>query len=170
MDQRAVRETVLSCGSVDPGNPQRPKLTLALLAALIGVHGSLLDRLTRKAGPRAVRGILYRMPSRELLFHPDLLAGVAFDDLAAHCESDTRALIFASAVQALEHGEYAVQVRLVEADAVIFHTSPQWLIFLATKIQKNVDMSLACNIVTESLLDGVYSIAHRFEKGLKSLI
>jgi len=40
----------------------------------------LLDRLTRKAGPRAVRGILYRMPSRELLFNPDLLAAVAFDD------------------------------------------------------------------------------------------
>jgi len=40
----------------------------------------LLDRLTRKAGPRAVRGILYRRPARELLFQPDLLATVQFDD------------------------------------------------------------------------------------------
>jgi hypothetical protein len=40
----------------------------------------LLGRLTRKAGPRAVRGVLYRMPSRELLFQPDILATVKFDD------------------------------------------------------------------------------------------
>jgi len=40
----------------------------------------LLDRLARKAGPRAVRGVLYRTPARELLFQPDVLATVAFDD------------------------------------------------------------------------------------------
>ena len=40
----------------------------------------LLERLNRKAGPRAVRGVLYRMPSRELLFQPEILATVPFDD------------------------------------------------------------------------------------------
>jgi len=40
----------------------------------------LLERLTRKAGPRALRGILYRVPTRELLFQPDILATVPFDD------------------------------------------------------------------------------------------
>jgi len=36
--------------------------------------------LTYKAGPRGVRGILYRMPPRRLLFQPAILAKVELDD------------------------------------------------------------------------------------------
>jgi len=40
----------------------------------------LLNQLARKAGPRALRAVLYRPPPRALLFQPDLLAKVDLDD------------------------------------------------------------------------------------------
>ncbi|MHC4448852.1 MAG: hypothetical protein ACYS0E_01755 [Planctomycetota bacterium] len=40
----------------------------------------LLNQLVRKAGPRALRAVLYRPPPRELLFQPELLAKVQLDD------------------------------------------------------------------------------------------
>ncbi|MHC4954735.1 MAG: hypothetical protein ACYTGZ_12690 [Planctomycetota bacterium] len=40
----------------------------------------LLNRLDRKAGPRAIRALLYRQPPRELFFQPDLLAKLKLDD------------------------------------------------------------------------------------------
>jgi hypothetical protein len=40
----------------------------------------LLDKLMRKAGPRALRAVLYRPPPRALLFQPELLAKVDLDD------------------------------------------------------------------------------------------
>ncbi|MEM8884018.1 MAG: hypothetical protein AAGD14_08120 [Planctomycetota bacterium] len=45
-------------------------------------HGlDILNKLDRLAGPRAIRGMLYRQPPRELFFQPELLAKmVDFDD------------------------------------------------------------------------------------------
>ena len=40
----------------------------------------LLNQLVRKAGPRALRAVLYRPPPRALLFQPELLAKVNLDD------------------------------------------------------------------------------------------
>jgi len=40
----------------------------------------ILNRLDRKAGPRAIRALLYRQPPRELFFQPDLLAKLQLDD------------------------------------------------------------------------------------------
>jgi len=41
----------------------------------------ILNRLARRSGPRAIRGLLYRQPPRELFFNPDLMAEkVDFDD------------------------------------------------------------------------------------------
>ncbi|MHC4938757.1 MAG: hypothetical protein ACYTHK_07300 [Planctomycetota bacterium] len=45
-------------------------------------HGlDILNRLDRRAGPRAIRALLYRQPPREVFFNPDLMAKmVDFDD------------------------------------------------------------------------------------------
>ena len=40
----------------------------------------ILNRLDRKAGPRAIRALLYRQPSRELFFQPEILAKLKLDD------------------------------------------------------------------------------------------
>jgi len=40
----------------------------------------ILNRLDRKAGPRAIRGLLYRQPPREIFFQPEILAKLKLDD------------------------------------------------------------------------------------------
>jgi len=40
----------------------------------------ILNKLDRKAGPRAIRALLYRQPPRELFYQPELLATLQLDD------------------------------------------------------------------------------------------
>src|SRR5690625_4957749 len=53
-DQPAVAQAVCPAGCIDPGNPQRAKLPLALAAVTVGILTSLDDRLLgHSEGPRA---------------------------------------------------------------------------------------------------------------------
>jgi len=61
-----------------PDNKRPFRVILSNLGYQDGLD--ILNKLDRKAGPRAVRALLYRQPPRELFFQPEILAQLKLDD------------------------------------------------------------------------------------------
>ena len=61
-------------------------------------------------------------------------ATMALGDFTTHRQADTRPLVIGAAVQALKHGEDAIDVLLIEPNAIVFYDDLPGLIVGTTAI------------------------------------